>query len=135
VRLWVADLAYYLARALRSVGIGLAAVAWASALASQAQQFNDLRSYALVGSAIVGVLVSQWFAGRAPSARPLDVVRGLERDIVVVARELARGDHALQQLLTLQMAVSAVERVRAGANVPRDRRAWLRVLARLADDD
>jgi hypothetical protein len=136
VRLWVGDLAYYLARALRAVGVGLAAVAWASALASQAQQFNDLRAYALVGSAIVGVVVSQWFAGLPPSARPLEVVRGLERDIVAVARELARGDHARQQLLTMRMAVEAVERLRGGSNVPRDRRAWLRVLAaRRGDDD
>lgn len=135
MRLWVADLAYYLARALRSVGVGLAAVAWASALASQAQQFNDLRSYALVACATVGVLVSQWVSGRAPSTRPFDVVRGLERDIVAVARELARGDQALQHLLTQRLAILAVERVRGGSNVPNDRRTWLRVLARLSDDD
>jgi hypothetical protein len=135
VRLWVADLAYYLARAMRSAGVGLAAVAWASALASQAQQFNDLRSYALVGSAIVGVLVSQWFAGVPPSARPTEVVRSLERDIVAVARELSRGDRDAQARLTHRIALLAVGRVRDGANVPRDRRAWLRVLARLSDDD
>jgi hypothetical protein len=135
VRIWVADLAYYLARALRSAGIGLAAVAWASALASQAQQFNDLRSYALVGSAVIGVLISQWFAGLPPSARPLDVVRGFERDIVAVARELARGDHGLQHALVLRIATLAVERLRGGSNVPNDRRAWLRVLARASADD
>ena len=127
MRLWVADFAYCLARAMRSVGLGLAAVAWASALASEAQQYNDLRSYAIVVCAVGGVVGSQWFAGLPPSARPLEAARGFERDILAVAR----GEGLAPEIL----AALAVQRLRDGANVPKDRRAWLRVLARLADHD
>ena len=133
MRLWVADFQYFLARALRSVGVGLVAAAWASVLASEAQQYADLRSYAIAASALVGVVLSQWFAGLPPSAKPVEVVRGLERDIVAVAREQAPGDPAHQQRLTADIAALAVTRIRDGANVPRDRRAWLRVLGELAD--
>lgn len=127
MRLWVADFAFYLARALRSVGLALAAVAWASALASEAQQYNDLRSYAIAACAMIGVLASQWFAGLPPSARPLDLVRGMERDLLAVAREV--------RVSPAELATVAVERLQHGANVPKDRRSWLRGLARLADQD
>ncbi len=133
--MWAGDLAYYMARALRTVGVGLAAAAWASVLASEAQQYGDLRGYAIVVCAVVGVLVSQWFAGLPPSALPVELVRGYERDIVAVARELARGDHALQHALVLRIATRAVARLREGSNVPKDRRAWFRLLARLPDED
>lgn len=134
MRLWVADLTYYLARALRTVGVGLMATAWASALASEAQQYTEQRAYLIVAAAVLGVLASQWFAGLPPSARPIEIVRGFERDIVTVARELARGDRDLQRSLTAGIAALAVERLRAGANVPADRRAWLRLLAQLASE-
>ena len=133
MRLWVADFQYLLARALRSVGVGLVLAAWASVLASEAQQYSDLRGYAIAASAVVGVVVSQLFAGLPPSAKPVDVVRGFERDIVAVAREQAPGDTAHQQRLTVEIAALAVDRIRDGANVPGDRRAWLRLLGELAD--
>ena len=134
MRLWVDDLKYYLGRALRAVGVGLAAVAWASVLASEAQQYNDLRWYAMVAVGAIAVLVTHAFSGLPPSARPRDVVRDMERDIQAVAREQAPADPEQQRVEMVRIATLAVERVRAGANVPKDRRAWLSALASLPND-
>jgi hypothetical protein len=135
MRVWVADLTYHLAMALRAVGIGLAAVAWASALGSEAQQSGDLRSYALVATAGLAVLVVQWLTAPPPSFTVVGLLRPLERDIVFVAREQARGDMDRMQLLVAEIAGLAAVRIRGGANLPRDRRAWLRALLRLAETD
>jgi hypothetical protein len=134
VRVWLEDLKFHFARALRAVGIGLAAVAWASALGSEAQQNADVRAYAQVAAAILGVLVSHWFTGLPPSATVVDVLQPLERDVLAVARELAGKDTTQLEFLSARIATLAAVRIRRGVNPPsRDRRAWLRALGRLAD--
>jgi hypothetical protein len=135
MRVWVSDLHYHLAMALRAVGVGLTAVAWASALGSEAQQSGDVRSYALVAAGGVAVLIVQWLTAPPPSFSVVELVRPLERDIVFVAREQARGDQDRLQRLVAEMALLAATRIRGGANLPRDRRAWLRALLRLAETD
>jgi hypothetical protein len=135
LRVWVDDLTFQLARAFRAVGIGLAAVAWASALGSEAQQNAEIRAYAQVAAAIVGVLLAQWFSRLPPSAAPVDVLRPLERDIAAVAREQARGDATRVAFLIARITAVATDRIQRGARVPsRERRAWLRALGRLADE-
>jgi hypothetical protein len=136
MRVWVEDLTFQLARALRVVGIGLAAVAWASVIGSEAQQTAtaDTRAYAQVAAAIVAVIVAQWFTGLPPSANAVDLIRPFERDIVAAARDRAGGDVERMQMLAARIATLAVVRIRRGANLPRDRRAWLRALAHLAED-
>jgi hypothetical protein len=135
VPVWVADLKFYLARALRAAGVGLAMVAWASVLLSEAQQAGDLRSYVLVAAAASGVSVAQWFAGLPPSATIVDLLRPLERDIIAAARERAGRDPERLEWLVARIAALAAVRLRRGGTLPLDRRAWLRVLARLADAD
>jgi hypothetical protein len=132
---WVEDLKFDFARALRAVGVGLAAVAWASALGSEAQQSADARTALQVAAAIVGVGVSQWLTGLPPSASLADVVRPFERDIRVVAREQSRGDVHQAEVLAGRITALAAARIHGGARVPvRARRDWLRALGRLADD-
>lgn len=135
MRLWIEDLKYHLAMALRAVGVGLLAVAWASALGSEAQQNADVRSYTEVASAIVGVLVVQWLTFLPPSFRVVEVLQAFERDIVSVARERARGDAELLHLYIARITALATVRIRQGVDPPRDRRAWLRALSRLAELD
>ena len=135
MRVWAADLRYHLAMALRAVGVGAIAVGWASALASEAQQGGDLRSYALVGSAFVAVVVVHWLTLPPPSYTVVELLRPLERDIVFVAREHAREDSERMHVLVAELVALAALRIRGGANVPRDRRAWLRGLLRLAEAD
>ena len=135
MRIWLADLNYHLAMALRAVGLGLIAVGWASALASEAQHSGDVRAYALVGAALVTVVVVQWLTVPPPSYTVVDLLRPLERDIVFVAREHARGDTEHMHVVVAQLAALAALRIRGGANLPRDRRGWLRMLLRLAESD
>ena len=136
MRLWVEDFSFQLARALRVVGIGLAAVAWASVIGSEAQQTAsaDTRAYAQVVAAIVAVLVGQWFNSLPPSANTVDLIRPFERDILAAARERAGADDEHLHLLAARIATLAVVRIRRGGELPRDRRAWFRALARLAED-
>jgi hypothetical protein len=129
---WVEDFKYHLAMALRAVGVGIAAVAWASVLASQAQQTGNFRSYAQVGAATLAALIVQLFAGLPPSATVAALLRPFERDIVAVAREDAGPDIELQQLYVARITALATVRIHQGANVPRDRRAWFRAISRLA---
>ena len=89
MRAWIDDLQFYFAYALRAVEIGLVAVAWASALGSEAQQNADVRTAAQVAAAIVAVVISQWFTGLAPSATVVDLLQPFERDILAVARKQA----------------------------------------------
>jgi hypothetical protein len=135
MRLWVEDFKYQLAMALRVVGIGLVAVAWASVLGSEFQLGADARTMTQVGAAILAVLVGQLLAGQPPSATIVDVLRPFERDILAVARERAQGDPDQADFLAARIAMLAAVRIRRGADLPRDRRAWLRALARLAGDD
>jgi hypothetical protein len=132
VRVWVEDLQFHLAMAMRAVGVGLAAVAWTSVLVSEAQQSGDVRNYALVGAALLSVLITQLFTAQPPSATVVDLLRPLERDIIAVARERAGGDEERLELLVTRVAMLAAARMQRGAVIPRDRRAWLRTLARLA---
>jgi hypothetical protein len=134
VRLWIEDLQFDLAGAMRASGVGLAAVAWASVLGSEAQQSETVRAYAQVAAAIVGVCVSQWFTRLPPSATTVDVLRPFERDILAAAREQARGDDERVYFLAARMAMLATVRLRRGGSLPRDRRAWFRSLARLAGE-
>ena len=134
MRVWLEDLKFQLAVALRAAGIGLAAVAWASALGSEAQQSSDVRSLALVAAALVSVAICQWFTGLPPSATIVGLLRPLERDIINTARERAGGDPERVEMLVARIATLAAVRIRRGGNPPRDIRAWLRVLARLSGD-
>jgi hypothetical protein len=127
MRVWAEDLKYHVVMALRAVGIGVIVVAWASALASEAQQVSDTRAYAEVAAAVVGLLIVHLLTRLPPSWTVTDLLKPLERDIIAVARE--RG----QDVATLRTLAS--ERIRGGANIPRDRRAWLRALLRLAEAD
>ena len=104
MRVWLEDLKFQLAVALRAAGIGLAAVAWASALAAEAQQNSDIRSVALVASAIVSVAVCQWFTELPPSATIVGLLRPFERDLISIAREQAGGDTVRMQMLVTRMA-------------------------------
>ena len=131
--LWVEDLKYHLAMALRTVGIGLAAVAWASVLGSEAQQSADVRAYAQVGAAVLSVCVAQWLTALPPSTSVAQLLRPFARDILTVARERAGGDAERAQLVAGQVTALAAARIRRGANPPRDRRAWLRALADLVE--
>jgi hypothetical protein len=135
VRVWVEDFKYHLAMALRAVGIGIVAVAWASALASEAQQVTDTRAYAEVGAAVVCLLIVHLFTRLPPSWTVTDLLKPLDRDIVAVARERSGGDARLQAESAAAIRALATERIRNGANVPRDRRAWVRGLSRLAEAD
>ena len=135
MRVWVEDVRFDFAMALRAVGVGIAAVAWASALASEAQQVSDIRSYAQVAAVIVSVLVVHWLTWLPPSATVRDLLKPMERDIVSIAREHSGGDAELQLLYIARITAMAAVRIRQGANVPRDRRAWLRALLRLTEID
>jgi hypothetical protein len=132
VRILAEDIKFHLSRALRVVGVGLAAVAWASVLGSEAQQNADIRAYAQVATAILAVCITQWFTAPPPSATLVDLLRPFERDIIAAARERAGGDLDRLKLLVTRIAALAAARIQQGADVPRDRRAWLRALARLA---
>jgi hypothetical protein len=127
VRIWVEDLKYHLVMALRAVGLALIAVAWASALASEAQQFTDTRAYIQVAAAVVCLVIIQALTRLPPSWTISGVLELLARDIVAIAREQSTSE------TLLRAAVAA--RIRRGANIPRDRRAWLRGLSRLAQAD
>jgi hypothetical protein len=133
MRIWLEDFKYHVAIALRAVGIGLGVVAWASVLGSEAQQSADVRAYAQVGAAVLGVCITQWLTALPPSASAQNLLRPFERDILAIARECAGGDPEQAKLLAARIAALAVERLDRGANLPHDRRAWLRALARLAD--
>jgi hypothetical protein len=135
MRAWIDDVQFYFAYALRAVGIGLVAVAWASALGSEAQQNAEIRSVLQVAAAIVGVVIAQWLTGLAPSATVVDLLQPFERDILAVAREQAHGNAERLEFLVARIATLAAVRIRRGANVPtQDRRAWFRALGRLAGD-
>jgi hypothetical protein len=133
VRVWVEDFRFHVAMALRAVGLGIVVIAWAAVLGSEAQQGSDQRAYAEVGAAVLSLLVVHWLTALPPSATVTDLLRPLERDILAVARERARGDAALQAAYVAAVTELARERIRRGANVPRDRRAWVRALLRLAE--
>lgn len=135
MRVWVEDLKYQLAMAMRAVGIGVIVVAWASALASEAQQVTDTRAYAQVAAVVVSLIVVHALTNLPPSWTATDLLEPMERDLVAVARERSGGNAALQGEYVAALRHLATERIRAGANLPRDRRAWLRALLRLAEAD
>src|SRR5918911_4562626 len=130
---WVEDLKFHFGAALRAAGIGLAAVAWASVLGSEAQQNADIRSYAQVAAAVISVCIAQVLTGLPPSANLPRLLREFERDIVAVVREQARADADRREILAARVNALAAERIRHGINVPRERRHWFRLLARLGD--
>jgi hypothetical protein len=133
VRVWVEDLRFHFAMALRAVGVGLVSVAWLSTLSSEAQQASDPRTYLLVAAAVLSVLIVQICTPLPPSATPTGLLRPLARDIEAVARERAGGDPNLKSAYVSAITALAADRLRAGANIPRDRRRWLRTLSSLAD--
>jgi hypothetical protein len=135
VRVWLEDFKYHLTMALRAVGLGLIAVVWASALASEAQQVNDTRAYAEVAAACVTLLVVHLLTRLPPSWTVTDLLKPLDRDIVAVARERSGGDPERQAEYVAAIRALATARIRNGANVPRDRRGWVRQLSRLAEAD
>ena|SRR5437870_4748944 len=135
MRVWLEDFNFHLARALRVVGIALAAVAWASVIGSEAQQNADSRAYAQVVAAIVAVVVAQWFTRLPPSATGVDLIRPFERDILAAARDRAGDDVERMYVLAARIAMLAVVRLRRGGHLPSDRRTWFRALARLAGED
>ena len=127
MRIWVEDLKYHMVMAFRAVGLGLIAVAWASALSSEAQQFSDTRAYIQVAVAVGCVLVVHLLTHLPPSWTVNELLDGMRRDISVIAREQSIPEAALR--------AAAKARIRRGANIPRDRRAWLRGLSRLAESN
>jgi hypothetical protein len=135
MRVWLIDFQFHLTMAMRAVGVGLIAVAWASALTSEAQQVSDTRAYLQVAAAVASLVVVALLTHLPPSWTGAELLKPLERDITVVARESAPGDPARQAEYATAMRQLAVERIRRGANIPRDRRAWLRALLRLAKSD
>ncbi len=133
MRIWLADFKSHFVVAVRAVGIGFIVVGWASALASEAQQTTDFRAYLEVGAAIVAVVLLQMLGPAPPSASPAGLLRPLERDIVAVARERSGGNAGATAEWAARLRELAIERLEAGANLPRDRRGWLRALLRLAE--
>jgi hypothetical protein len=133
VGIWVEDFKFHLSRALRVVGIALTTVAWVSVLASEAQQSSDVRTLALVGSALLSVLVTHWFTGLPPSANVVEMVRPIEREIIAAARERAGGDSEHLHLLIARVSALAIVHVRRAGTLPRDRRSWLRALTQAAE--
>lgn len=132
MRLWVEDLKFHLARSLRVVGIAIAVVAWTSVLGSEAQWSSDLRILAIVGGAILAVVIGHLFTGLPPSSTVVSLLRSMERDIVSAARERAGGDSERLENLIARISALAAVRINRSGNLPRDRRAWLRALAGLA---
>jgi hypothetical protein len=120
---------------MRAVGLGLIVVAWASALTSEAQQITDTRAYIQVAAAGVCLVLAHALTRMPPSWTGADLLKPLERDIRTLAQERARGDAAAQAEYVALMRALVIDRIRGGANVPRDRRAWLRALSRLAEVD
>src|SRR5262252_5034982 len=104
--------------AMRAVGVGLVAVAWASALASEAQQVNDTRAYTEVAAACVTLLIVHLLTRLPPSWTVTDLLKPLDRDIVAVARERSGGDPQLQADYVAAIRALATTRIRNGANVP-----------------
>jgi hypothetical protein len=135
MRVWFADMQFHLAMALRAVGVGLIAVAWASALTSEAQQVSDTRSYLQVAAAVVSLVVVALLTHLPPSWTGEDLLKPLDRDITAVARECAAGDPQREAEYAAAIRELAIQRIRDGANVPRERRAWLRALSRLSEPD
>jgi len=133
VRVWLEDFKYHLTMGLRAVGLGLVAVVWASALASEAQQINDTRAYAEVAAACVTLLIVHLLTRLPPSWTVTDLLKPLDRDIQAVARERSGGDPQRQAECVAAIRALATARIRKGANVPRNRRAWHRQLLRLAE--
>src|SRR5690242_11549092 len=106
--------------AMRAVGIGVIVVAWASALASEAQQVTDTRAYAQVAAVVISLVVVHAFTQLPPSWTATELLKPMERDLVAVARERSRGDAVLQAEYVAALRQLATERIRAGANLPRD---------------
>jgi hypothetical protein len=121
MRVWVEDLKYHLVMALRAVGVGLMAVAWASALTSEAQQPTDTRAYIQLVAALVALAAVHLLTRLPPSMTVTDLIKPMERDIRVVAREHSVAESVIRRKVE--------ERIRGGANIPRDRRRWLSSLA------
>jgi low temperature requirement protein LtrA len=134
VRLALADLRFCFGRALRVVGIALTAVAWVSVLASEAQQNSDTRALLAVAAAGLGVLIGHLFTGLPPSARVAALVRGWHKDIAASLRDVVRDDPTLRMDADVveRTTALAIARIEAAGRVPHDRRAWLRIVARLA---
>ena len=133
MRVWLEDFKYHLTMALRAVGLGLIAVAWASALASEAQQVNDTRAYVEVAVACLTLLIVHLLTRLPPSWTVTELLKPLDRDIQAVARERSGGDPRRQAEYAAAIRALATARIRNGANVPRDRRGWVRQLLRLAE--
>ena len=136
MRVWLEDFKYHSAMALRAVGVAIAVLASTSALVSEAQQSSDVRTYAAVAAAGLGLLVVHLLTRLPPSATVVDLLRPFERDIVAVAREEATGDDEDDELRTIARIVAqAVIRIRHGGTLPADRRAWLRTLLHSTEPD
>jgi hypothetical protein len=134
VRVWLEDLKHDVVMAMRAVFLGIVVVAWASALASEAQQITDTRAYLEVAAAIAALVLVHLMTRSPPSWNATELLEPLERDILAVARERTRDATLQREYATLIRRIAA-ERIRGGADIPRDRRAWLRALSRLAEAD
>jgi len=71
----------------------------------------------------------------ADAVGPAGLVYGIDTSepLNAVARERAGGDARLQAEYVSAITALATERLRQGANIPRDRRRWLRMLSDMAD--
>jgi len=133
--LWLDDVVYHLGLALRAVGVGLAAVTWVSFLTLHVQSPTNTRAYFMLAATLIGVFVVQLLGGLPPSVTVVDLLQPLERDVLAVAREKARGDSEAVHFLAARIATHAAVAVRNGNGVPKDRRAWFRTIAQSAVDD
>lgn len=132
MRLWLADLRFCLAQAARVVGIALAAIAWASVLGSEAQLGTDLRALLTVVASVAAVLIAQAVTGLPPSARIDAIVRAWRQDIELAVRDVVGQDAGRRAELIPRCTALAIARIERTGRLPRDKRAWLRVIARLA---
>jgi hypothetical protein len=133
--LWLEDATFHFANALRGVGVALAAVLWASMLSLHLQwPAANQRVYLLLGAVVLGTVVMHFFSGLPPSAKVVDLLEPLERDLLAAARERAAGDPEKVYFLAARLATHAAVSVAHGTSVPKDRRGWFRAMARqLAD--
>lgn len=135
MRLALTDLRFCLGRCLRVVGIALTAVTWVSVLGSEAQQGTDVRTLLTITAAVLGVLIAHLFTGLPPSARVPALVRAWQRDITSAAREVVGEDNDRVAEVAQRSTALAIARIERTGRVPHDRRAWLRLVARLAASD
>ena len=124
---WLQDLKFHVAVAIRSVGVGLMAVAWTSSLTAPAPVPADFRVFLILAAALVGIVASQLLTGRPPSLSARVLLQPYEKDLVAVAKAQAPSD---PQRLLDALARYVVRTFRVRGALPADHRTWLGLVAR-----